>query len=163
MGVEPGNQEGPSCQVLGRVLVLIKNTRFVRDNGTNQTQEGYRGQNPVSMKLLVRDEFYLYLIALHIATFISKYCEFYFLHASSLSTFCGLILNVMRVLFLYFMSQRLESHASQSNHKINESSRTHCNTLQHTATHCNTLQHTATHSHQVYESSKYHTARNMQK
>ena len=25
------------------------------------------------------------------------------------------------------------------------SSRTHCNTLQHTATHCNTLQHTATH------------------
>ena len=54
MGVEPGNQEGPGCQDLGRVLVLIKNTRFVRDNRTNQTKEGYRGQNPVSKKLLVR-------------------------------------------------------------------------------------------------------------
>ena len=27
---------------------------FVRDNGTHQTKEGYRGQNPVSKKLLVR-------------------------------------------------------------------------------------------------------------
>ena len=36
MGVEPSNQEGPGCQDLGRVLVLIKNTWFVRDNGTNQ-------------------------------------------------------------------------------------------------------------------------------
>ena len=30
------------------VLVLIKNTRFVLDNGTYQTHEEYRGQNPVS-------------------------------------------------------------------------------------------------------------------
>ena len=37
---------------LGRVLVQIKNTRLVRDNGTNK--EGYRGQDPVSMNLLVR-------------------------------------------------------------------------------------------------------------
>jgi len=35
-------------------LVLLKNTRFVRDNCTNQTKEGYRGQKPVSKKLLVR-------------------------------------------------------------------------------------------------------------
>jgi len=54
MGVEPGSQEGLGCYDLGRVLVLIKNTRFVRDNGTNQTKEGYRGQKPVSKKLLVR-------------------------------------------------------------------------------------------------------------
>jgi len=55
MGVEPGNQEGPGCSDLGRVLLLlIKNTRFVRDNGTSQIEEGYRGQNPVSKKLLVR-------------------------------------------------------------------------------------------------------------
>jgi len=38
----------------GAVLVLIKNACFVRDNGTNQTKEGYRGQKPVSQKLLVR-------------------------------------------------------------------------------------------------------------
>jgi len=54
MGVEPGKQEGPGCWDLGRVLVPIKNTRFVRDNGTNQTKEGYRGPKPVSTKLLVR-------------------------------------------------------------------------------------------------------------
>ena len=27
---------------------------FVRDNGTNQTKEGYRGRKPVSKKLLAR-------------------------------------------------------------------------------------------------------------
>jgi len=54
MGVEPGNQEGPGCWDLGRVLVQIKNTRFVRDNDTNQTKEGYRGQTSVSMNLLVQ-------------------------------------------------------------------------------------------------------------
>jgi len=54
MGIEPGDQEGPGCWDLWLVLVLIKNTRFVRDNGTNQTKEGYRGQKPVSKKLLVR-------------------------------------------------------------------------------------------------------------
>jgi len=48
MGVEPGNQEGLD---LGSVLVLIKKPRFVRDNGTNQTKEGCRGQNPVTWKL----------------------------------------------------------------------------------------------------------------
>ena len=50
-----------SMKILNRTksfLVLIKNTRFVRDNGTNQTKEGYRGQTPVSKKLLVRQAFY---------------------------------------------------------------------------------------------------------
>ena len=36
-GVEPGDQEGPGCEDLGRVLVLIEMPRFVRDDGTNQT------------------------------------------------------------------------------------------------------------------------------
>ena len=35
-------------------LVLIQNTRLVRDNGANQTKEGYRGRKPVSKKLLGR-------------------------------------------------------------------------------------------------------------
>ena len=35
-------------------LVLIQITRFVRDNGTNQPKEGYRGRKPVSEKLLGR-------------------------------------------------------------------------------------------------------------
>jgi len=49
MGVEPGYQEGPGSKDLGRVLVPIKNTRFVGDDGTNQTKEGYRGQKAVSL------------------------------------------------------------------------------------------------------------------
>ena len=52
--VEPGNQEGPDCWDLGRVLVLIQNTRFVWINGTNQTKERYRGRKPASKKLLMR-------------------------------------------------------------------------------------------------------------
>jgi len=62
MGVEPGNQEGPSCWDLGRVLVRIKSTRFVRDNGTNQTKKGYRVEKPVSKKLLVRRKIATYRI-----------------------------------------------------------------------------------------------------
>ena len=45
-GVEPGNHEGPGCWDLGRVLVLIKMTRFVGRNGTNYIKRGSRGQNP---------------------------------------------------------------------------------------------------------------------
>jgi len=52
-GVEPGNQEGPGCWDLRRVLVRIQKTPFVRYNGTNQTKEGSRGRNPASKKLLV--------------------------------------------------------------------------------------------------------------
>ena len=43
LGVEPGNQEGPGCWDLGRVLVLIKNTRFVRDNGKQKRGKQKRG------------------------------------------------------------------------------------------------------------------------
>jgi len=35
-------------------LVLIQNAGFVRDNGTNETKEGHRGQKPVSKKLFGR-------------------------------------------------------------------------------------------------------------
>ena len=36
-GCRTGNQEGPGCYDLGRVLVLFKNARFVRVNGKDQT------------------------------------------------------------------------------------------------------------------------------
>jgi len=45
-----------TCLDLGRVLIQIKNTRFVRDYCKNQTQEVNRGQNPVFKEASVRCE-----------------------------------------------------------------------------------------------------------
>jgi len=47
----PSTSIDPGSLKIG-FLVLIQNTGFFRDNGTNYTNEGHRGRKPVSKKLL---------------------------------------------------------------------------------------------------------------
>jgi len=50
-GVEPGNQEGPGCKDLGRLLVQIHLSVQFGTYGTNQTKEWTRGWKPASKKV----------------------------------------------------------------------------------------------------------------
>ena len=136
-GVEPGNQEGHGYQDLGRVLVLNQNTRVVQINGTNQTNEGFRGRKPAAKKILVRLVYTECCVFICIWTYLRMYAHTYVPVYMYVLLACALIPA--------FVKSTVPLHRDRSTGLKQIYVARHCNTLQHTATHCNTLQHTATH------------------